>query len=65
MMTSLQIPPRSNLPYFVGSEWNAATYGSERNHTDGESLIRPQFVRDSFHSLSTGLSTVALWYRKA
>src|SRR5262249_31496879 len=29
------------------------TCGRERTRTDGESAIRPRFVRDSFHSLRT------------
>ena len=37
----------------------------ERSRTRRESPIRPRFVPDSFHTLSTGFSSVMLWYRSA
>src|SRR5262249_61016549 len=54
-------PPRSRLlPHLVCNIVDDAIYRSERRRTAAESPIRPRFVPDSFHTLSTGLSSAAV-----
>src|SRR4030088_2262788 len=63
MLSSRVLP----LLHDFGVSARRATSGSrERILTGIESAIRARFVRDSFHSLSTGWSqacSVAMWYR--
>lgn len=72
MQACKRLNENQGLPYFVAHGWRTARYGSERSLTVVESAIRARFVRDSFHSLSTGrpplphrLFPVALWYKIA
>jgi len=47
-------------PHMVVSDGSCPICRGERSRTGPESPIRPRFVPDSFHILSTGLSSVAL-----
>src|SRR5262249_54068321 len=54
-------PPRWRIPPdLVCNIVDGAIYRSERRRTAAESPIRPRFVPDSFHTLSTGLSSPAV-----